>query len=71
VLAKGSSNRNPEHERKHRAPSRQDADDNLAMPTAQFGICKFCHRLFNGVGGELTRTKPRDPSVRPRGMRAG
>ena len=47
-LAKGPPNRNPEHERKRRAPSQQDADDNPAMPTAKFGIGEFYH-WFRGT----------------------
>ena len=42
-LAKGVPNRNPDHERKRRAPGQQDADDNSAMPTAKFGTRKSFH----------------------------
>jgi hypothetical protein len=47
-LAKGAPNRNQVHERKRSASSQQDADDNPTMPTAKFGIRKFCH-WFRGT----------------------
>ena len=51
-LAKGAPNRDPEHERKRKASSQQDADDNSAMPTAECGIGDFYH-WFRGT--DITR----------------